>query len=46
MKIRKIIFIITIELLLAFLFVMFWDQLKEIKILDFFVEHFREIMWY
>ncbi len=46
MKFRKIIFIIIIELLLAFLFVMFWDKLKDIKILDFFVEHFRDIMWY
>ena len=44
MKIRKIIFIIIIELLLAFLFVMFWDKIKGIKILDFFVEHFRDIM--
>lgn len=46
MKFRKIIFIIIIELLLSFLFVMFWDKLKEIMILDFFVEHFRDIMWY
>lgn len=43
---KKIILIIAIEIILAFVFVMSWDKLREIKILEFFVTHFRDILSY
>lgn len=43
---KKIICVIILEILIAFLLVIFADKIREIKIFEFFIDHFRDIMSY